>query len=87
MAGVHTIRGIHMEWDDATGPNDTKDLAIGWAERSSAISMRFRRRAMLLKQRSRRFTRRPSQGLCRCKPARRRPNHLDIFPNLASTSE
>jgi len=32
MAGVHTIWGIHMEWDDATGPNDTKDLAIGWAE-------------------------------------------------------
>jgi hypothetical protein len=30
--GVRTIWGIHMEWDDATGPNDTKDIAIGWAE-------------------------------------------------------
>ena len=33
-AGVHTIWGIRMEWDNATGPNDTKDLAIGWAELS-----------------------------------------------------
>jgi hypothetical protein len=29
---VRTIWGIHTEWDDATGPNDTKDIAIGWAE-------------------------------------------------------
>ena len=32
MAGVHTIWGIHMEWDDATSPQETKDIAIGWAE-------------------------------------------------------
>jgi restriction system protein len=27
---VHTIWGIHMEWDDATSPQDPKDIAIGW---------------------------------------------------------
>src|SRR5271166_1673773 len=32
MAGGHTIWGIHMEWDDATSPQETKDIAIGWAE-------------------------------------------------------
>ena len=32
MAVTHTIWGIHMEWDDATTPQDTKEIAIGWAE-------------------------------------------------------
>jgi restriction system protein len=31
MVGVRTIWGIHMEWDDATSPQNTKDIAIGWA--------------------------------------------------------
>jgi restriction system protein len=30
MTDVHTIWGIHMEWDDATSPQDAKDIAIGW---------------------------------------------------------
>jgi restriction system protein len=30
MTGAHTIWGIHMEWDDATSPQDPKDIAIGW---------------------------------------------------------
>ena len=31
MVGVRTIWGIHMEWDDAMSPQNTKDIAIGWA--------------------------------------------------------
>jgi restriction system protein len=31
MAAEQTIWGIHMEWDDAPGSQDTKDIAIGWA--------------------------------------------------------
>lgn len=27
-----TIWGIHMEWDDATIPQDKKDIAIGWPD-------------------------------------------------------
>ena len=30
MADARTVWGIHMEWDDATGHQDTKDIAIGW---------------------------------------------------------
>jgi restriction system protein len=30
MTVVRTIWGIHMEWDNATMPQDTKDIAIGW---------------------------------------------------------
>jgi len=30
MTGARTIWGIHMEWDDATSPPDTKNIAIGW---------------------------------------------------------
>ena len=29
MAGERTIWGIHLEWDDATSPQDSKDIAIG----------------------------------------------------------
>ena len=30
MTDGRTVWGIHMEWDDATSPRDTKDIAIGW---------------------------------------------------------
>jgi len=30
MTDARTVWGIHMEWDDATSPQDTKDIAIGW---------------------------------------------------------
>jgi restriction system protein len=30
MTDARTVWGIHMEWDDATGSRDTKDIAIGW---------------------------------------------------------
>jgi len=85
MAGVHTIWGIHMEWDDATGPNDTKGIAIGWAELGDLTALPSSRDAFKAAFTKIYPTAKP--GLCRCKPARRRPNHLDIFPNLASTSE
>lgn len=30
MTNARTVWGIHMEWDDASGPQDTKEIAIGW---------------------------------------------------------
>jgi hypothetical protein len=30
MTDVRTIWGIRMEWDDATSPQDAKDISIGW---------------------------------------------------------
>ena len=30
MTDARTVWGIHMEWDDGTGSQDTKDIAIGW---------------------------------------------------------
>ena len=78
MAGVHTLRGIHTEWDDATGPNDTKDLAIGWAELGDPNALPSARDAF--KAAFTKIYRQPSRGLRRCKPPRRRPNPLDIFP-------
>ena len=32
MTNERTLWGIHMEWDDSTGPQETKDIAIGWNE-------------------------------------------------------
>ena len=30
MTDASTVWGIHMEWDDASGSQATKDVAIGW---------------------------------------------------------
>jgi restriction system protein len=30
MTDARTVWGIHMEWDDATSSQATKDIAIGW---------------------------------------------------------
>lgn len=30
MTDASTVWGIHMEWDDASGPQAAKDVAIGW---------------------------------------------------------
>ena len=84
MAGVHTIWGIHMEWDDATGPNDTKDLATGWAELGDPNALPSSRDAFKAA-----FTQiYPSgkPGAALVQAAAPRPNQLDTFPNLASTS-
>lgn len=31
MTDDRAIWGIHMEWDDGTIPQETKDIAIGWS--------------------------------------------------------
>ena len=47
MVWVRTIWGIHMEWDDATSPQNTKDIAIGCVRRHLGLRTRMQQKHML----------------------------------------